>query len=259
MLDENFNNHAAPEWQGYSLDMLGADFGEIAPRDLRGFEGGDTVWPAKTAVGQGVLRANFPPNTAGSKNSGFVFDKVFPDAEEATLEFRVRFEGTGPDKTFQWAAGGKLPGLGGSTVDMPPTGCTTDVNANENGFTARAMWREEGELVTYVYTPDRDPATTKCGLDISFFEGATADRWYTIRQHIRMNTPGQRDGVLEMFVDGQRTLAKTDMLYRLDGKSGVKINSLLVHTFRGGKEDNENFFSPNNDHIQFDDFKVWAK
>ncbi|MGL5866334.1 MAG: polysaccharide lyase [Dermatophilaceae bacterium] len=257
VLDERFDNHTSASWQPYSVGMLNSDFGTIAARAVRGFSGGGTEWPSKNMVGEGVLRANYPANKAGGHNSGFIFDRFFPGAEEATLEYRVRFEGAEQGKAFEWAAGGKLPGLGGTVGGQSPTGCTTNASAIEGGFSARLMWRKGGALAAYMYLPDRD--RSRCGVDITFFEGATPDRWYTIRQHIRLNTPGMRDGVLEMFVDGRRTLQKTDMYYRMSGKSKVQINNVLFHTYRGGKPDDSRFYSPNSDHVQFDDFKVWVK
>jgi Cellulose binding domain len=257
VLNENFSNRNSTTWQRYTLDMVRADFGAIGGRAPRGFDGGGDTWDADNRVRGGILRANYPPNIAGGYNTGFIFDKFFTQATEATFEYRVRFEGTGASNRFEWAYGGKLPGLGGTTIGQSPTGCTTDANAINNGFSARLMWRRDGRLVVYTYLPDRD--TTKCGVDYTFLDAAQPNRWYTIRQHIRLNTPGQRNGLLEMFVDGQRTLQMTDVFYRKSGKDAIKINNVLFHTYRGGADTDKRFWSPNDDHIQFDDFKVWVK
>jgi hypothetical protein len=259
VLDQNFNHHTGA-FQKYTLNMASADFNGLDVRssaEVRGLDGNGKTWPANNRVGNGVLRANFPANIAGGTNCGFLFDKRFPDGEEATLEYRLRFEGAGASNTFEWAAGGKLPGLGGSSRDRGvPVGCTQNQTNIENGFSARLMWRRRGGLVVYTYFPNR---TTNCGTDISFFENAQPNRWYTVRQHIRLNTPGQANGLLEMYVDGIRTLRRTDIVYRIAGKGDVKLNNVLFHTYRGGAATDERFHSPNNDHIQFDDFKVWIK
>ncbi|MGL5860276.1 MAG: polysaccharide lyase, partial [Phycicoccus sp.] len=179
MLEQDFGQHGGNDsTKDYTLDMVRSDFGEIAPRSVRGFDGDGTTWPARNTVGNGVLRANYPAGTAGGYNSGFIFDKFFPAADEATLEYRLRFE-SGSSGDFEWAAGGKLPGLGGTTLGQSPTGCTKDENSIENGFSARLMWREGGDLVAYTYLPDRD--TSKCGVDITFFENAQPDRWYSVQ------------------------------------------------------------------------------
>lgn len=82
--------------------------------------------------------------------------------------------------------------------------------------------------MVYAYFPDRD--TAKCGVSTVFLENAQPNRWYTLHQHIKLNTPGQRNGLLEMFVDGRLALRETDVFYRESGKGTVKINNILFHT-----------------------------
>lgn len=257
VLNEHFGNRTSTTWQPYTLNMVLADFGTLGGHAIRGFDGGTVDYQADNRVGNGILRAHYPRNRAGGDNTGFIFDKFFQAANEATFEYRVRFEGVGSPSAFYWAAGGKLPGLGGTTVGTPPAGCTSNLNSIDNGFSTRLMWRSNGRLVVYTYFPDRD--ITKCGVDYTFFENAQPNRWYTIRQHLRMNTPGQRDGLLEMYVDGTRTLRLTNVLYRKSGKSGVRVNNVMFHTYRGGKPDDTRFHSPVDNRIQFDDFKVWVR
>jgi hypothetical protein len=62
-----------------------------------------------------------------------------------------------------------------------------------------------------------------------------------------------------LYFDGKRTLRKADVVYRLASKGAVKINDVLFHTYRGGGETDTRFHSPNSDHVQFADFKVWVK
>ncbi len=40
------------------------------------------------------------------------------------------------------------------------------------------------------------------------------NRWYCIEQHVRLNTPGKEDGVLQAWVDGQPVFSKTDFRFR---------------------------------------------
>ncbi len=256
VLDEDFNDHSG-SWDRYTLAMATEDFGEFGSRTPRGFDSSGDSWLADNRVGDGVLSANYPPRIAGGYNSGFIFDKFFSSAEEATFEYRLRFEGSGSNDDFEWAYGGKLPGLGGTSQSQSPTGCTTDDSQIRNGFSARLMWHRGGDLVTYMYLPNRD--ASKCGVSTTFLEDAQPDRWYTIRQHIKLNTPGQSNGLLEMFVDGEQAIRLTDVLYRESGKSSVKLNNILFHTYRGGAETDERFHSSKNERIHFDDFKVWVK
>jgi len=259
VLDVDFDNRSGG-LSGYTQSMASADFGGLDVRssgEVRGLDGGGKTWPADNRAGQGYLRANYPADIAGGTNCGFLFDKQFEGVTEATFEYRVYFEGAGSNDEFVWASGGKLPGLGGSNkASGIPVGCTTNQSNIDNGFSARLMWRKRGDLVVYTYFPDR---TTSCGGDFTFLQGAQPNTWYTIREHIKLNTPGEYDGLLEMYVDGERTFRKTDILYRLSGKSNVLIDNVLFHTYRGGKPDDVRFHSPNNDHVRFDDFRVWVK
>ena len=43
-----------------------------------------------------------------------------------------------------------------------------------------------------------------------------ADRWFCLEMMVKMNTPGNRNGELRLWVDGRPVYAKTDMRWRLD-------------------------------------------
>lgn len=50
---------------------------------------------------------------------------------------------------FEFVKGGKMPGMYGGKM-----GCGGGVNAAEQGcFSARLMWRREGEGTVYLYAP----------------------------------------------------------------------------------------------------------
>ncbi|TAA46054.1 polysaccharide lyase [Corallincola spongiicola] len=252
--DINFNNRSG-SFKSYTQAMATADFGTLeknAAGDVRGLDRPGTTWRARNAVGNGVLRTNYPANIAGGTNSGILFDQKFAAADEAVMQYRIKF-----GENFEWAAGGKLPGLAGGTGRIP-VGCTQNLNTIENGFSARLMWRKRGDLVVYTYFPNRlEPRQGNCGIDYKFAE-VEDNRWYTIRQYIKLNTPGQKNGVLRMEIDGEVGLDMRDVEYRISGKSSVKINDFIFHTYRGGGANDTRFHSPNNEYIYMDDFKVWT-
>lgn len=240
----------------YSKQSLLNDFDEKnskiearASGEIRGFDSNEKTWPARNTVGFGNLKADFPANIASGKQSGFLFDKRLPNMELATIEYKIKF-----DDNFVWAAGGKLPGLGGAADDAGiPVGCTKNQRDIKNGFSARLMWRRGGQLVLYTYFPDRQK---NCGKDYPFFQ-AVAGEWYTITQTISLNTPGERDGRIWMYVNGELVYTKNDALFREVGKEYVKINAAIFHTYRGGKATDPRFHSPRREFIYFDDVKIW--
>jgi len=84
------------------------------------------------------------------------------------------------------------------------------------------------------------------------------DEWYTIRQYVKLNTPGSNNGILKMWIDGQLLMDLDDIAFRLPGKGNVKINALVGHTYRGGNATDPVWWSPTTDYAYFDDFKVWT-
>lgn len=81
---------------------------------------------------------------------------------------------------------------------------------------------------------------------------------YYIRQYIKLNTPGQRNGVLKMYIDGTLELERKNILYRKAGKVDVKINDAIFHTYRAGGKNDPRWISPTTDYTYFDDFKAWV-
>lgn len=253
--DVDFNNHNG-SYKTYDQSMASKDFGKLESNGaakIRGLDKPGESWKARNKVGNGHLRLHYPAKTAGGKNSGLLFDQKFKDAESAVMEYRVKFS-----KDFVWAAGGKLPGLAGKGgKDTIPVGCTQKKASITNGFSTRLMWRKNGDLVAYTYLPNRlEPQKGNCGIDYKFAT-VKADQWYTIRQTVKMNTPGKKDGLLKMEIDGKVGLEMKDVEFRQKGKSNVKVNDMLFQTYRGGGADDKRFHSPQNDYVYIDDVKVW--
>lgn len=66
----------------------------------------------------------------------------------------------------------------------------------------------------------------------SYPQGAPLGRWCRVYQRLRVNTPGQRDGVLECRIDGRVVFRKTDLYLRSD-KPWSALAALGVQT-QGG-------------------------
>lgn len=58
------------------------------------------------------------------------------------------------------------------------------------------------------------------------------NRWYSIQQYVRLNTPGENDGVLRGWVDGRLVFEKTDVRFR-DVES-LKIETVWLNVYLGG-------------------------
>jgi len=275
IIDQNFNH-----WDNrrYSIEDAKSDFNnQIKPwtaGSYRGIEAPGAAanliddTPQETRIVDGTLRAEYKKNDASGRSGGFLFDPYFDGVEEAYLEYKVKF-----DANFFWATGGKLPGLGGSIRGINsetegrgaiPSGC----GYNDDGFSARLMWRRNRDqtippyFILYSYFAEEDDGSLRqesgCGDQYRIFTGLEDDKWYTIRQYIKLNTPGERDGVVVMWIDNEETFRKEDMLIRKAGKENLKINALVMNTYRGGSRTDPVWHSPSDEYAFFDDFKVWV-
>lgn len=285
--DVDFNNHNNIT---YTVAKAKEDFGKKVKPYTAGFYRGlpgpgasaslIEKTPHKAQIINGQLRAEFLKNDAGGKSGGFLFDPYFDGVDEAYLEYKVKF-----DKSFIWSAGGKLPGLGGSNVGTTsetvgrgsiPSGGSYDEKGN--GFSARIMWRRNLKhtdapyLMLYSYfakkQDGKDRKDGDFGDNYRFFqgnkgsdgkpEGIKANVWYTIKQYVKLNTPGVSNGTVKMWVDGKLLFTNNKMRMRKAGKANLKINALIMHAYRGGSRSNTAWHSPKTEYAFFDDFRVWV-
>ncbi len=192
------------------------------------------------------LRIHYPEGGVGPNEGGAQWKAALgDDYDELYLAYRVRFA-----PGFDFVLGGKLPGLVGGSA---PTGCINDTD----GFSARSMWRVDGLGVQYMYFPEK---MNSCGDDYDYALGGQPAHfepgvWHTLEHHLVMNTPGEHDGHLQAWLDGQMVLDIPDFLFR-PGGGDFAIDTLYFSTFFGGSG---NEWAPTVDEtIDFDDFVVCA-
>lgn len=275
MIDQDFNHWGD---RRYTVADAKSDFNnKIKPWTASTYRGIAAPGAASNLIGDvaqetrivnGELRAEYTKNDAGGYAGGFLFDPYFDGVEEAYLEYKVKF-----DDNFFWATGGKLPGLGGSSsgVNSETTGRGTIPSGckyNENGWSARLMWRRNRAqttnpyLILYSYFADKEDGSKRydgdCGDAKRIYSNLNDNTWYTIRQYVKLNTPGQNDGVVTMWVNGEQTYHNTKEKIRNAGKGNLKINALIMNTYRGGSRTDPVWHSPRDEYAFFDDFKVWT-
>jgi hypothetical protein len=127
---------------------------------------------------------------------------------------------------FPFNKGGKLPGLFGG--DGPAGGKDVD---GQSGFSARYMWRAKGAGEVYAYIPGKPD-----GRGESIDRGAwtfARGRWVKMEEEVVLNTPGEPDGQLHVWVDGDLKLTHSDILYRTSPALG--IDGVMADIFFGGK------------------------
>lgn len=141
---------------------------------------------------------------------------------------------------FNFVSGGKLPGLYGGRVQCAGGDEATDC------FSTRIMWREDGkgELYLYANREAQDPAICEMpgnycapvygwSLNTGAFTFETGV-WTNLEERITMNTPGQRDGILVIFVNGEEVIRYENLVFRIADYPDMTVAGLDVDTFFGG-------------------------
>jgi hypothetical protein len=205
-----------------------------------------------------VMRQHFAAGTYGT-GAGITAFVHGPFAngtyDEATIDYDIRFVGA-----FDWGWGGKLPGLGGVNSSVSPGTPTGGNGPTDNGWSGRMMWdtpssysghMSPNEGLAYMYHPTQ---TDNYGDNVWWKKGFSADSWHHVRAHYKMNTVGQSNGVLQVWLDGVQVLDLTNYVFRT--RSDVHISHLYWHMFYGGATSK---WAPSKDtDIETDNLKITA-
>lgn len=151
------------------------------------------------------------------------------------FRYYVKFE-----NDWRPAVGGKLPGIAGT---YGKAGWGGRRASGKNGWSARGGFRRsmiDGDgslhvpLTSYVYYPDskNDPYGVHFSWGIAQRGVLRAERWYCVEQELKLNTPGKKDGYLNVWVDGRPALKKAGMRFRDTDK--LKIEKIWLNVYHGG-------------------------
>jgi len=174
-----------------------------------------------------AYRVDYAAGEIGPERGGVGWRFPIAAADAVELRYTVTFS-----RDFDWVKGGKLPGLGGGpenvTGGKPATGT--------NGFSARLMWRADGRGEAYVYhmhQPDKYGESMPFPGDFRFPAAAPIG----VRMQLAMNTPGHRDGRLDVWIrlpdaPEAHVVSRSDMEWR--STADVAIDAVLFQTFHGG-------------------------
>jgi hypothetical protein len=192
--------------------------------------------------GNRFARVQYPRGGVGPGEGGAQWRVNFQSFRERTYDelyvsYRIRFR---PD--FDFVLGGKLPGLlggEGNTGGNTPDG--------HDGWSGRMMWRRAGAAVQYLYHPDQPG---RYGEDLEWDRVFPTGQWVTVEHRFVINTPGQRDGIVQAWYNGVLALDRQNIRFRdtLD----FAVDGFYFSTFFGGSGDE---WAPSRDeYIDFDDF-----
>lgn len=220
-------------------------------------------WRTESCEVEGdVLRVSYPrgsSNLSSHGPAGGCNFKARPrclPARDVTLTYKVRFA-----EDFQWSKGGKLPGL------FIGYGDASGGQRSPTAASCRLMWRQDGGIVAYVYTPsgirqshEYTRAVQPGGkygdkVFASKFAVGRGRDWNDIVLRVRLNgfDPSgepRADGLLTLGVNNQ-TATLQGIVWRR--RRDVQIASIAVSTFYGGK-----WRCPADTHAEFTGFTCLA-
>ncbi len=142
---------------------------------------------------------------------------------------------------FDFKRGGTLPGLygaGDSGRDDKPV------------FAARFMWREGGKSEVLATMPLNGESRTQT-IDPEAFK-LQPGKWTRLEQEVVLNTPGLKDGVLRVWVDGVQVIEKTQLVLRENAQ--VVFGGVQADAFYGGAD--SSYASPKDTKIRISPFEV---
>jgi hypothetical protein len=179
-----------------------------------------------------ILHVEYPRHSSGRHSAekfgategGYEYWADLEPQDTNYLSYWVRFS-----DNFDFKKGGKLPGV--CAGDCPMNAGDVDP---AKGYSQRLMWRSGGQGEAYLYIPKDTEWGLQLGTGSFTFQPG---RWHHLEVETKLNTPGQSDGSLAVWLDGGQAggepqLLEEGLLFR--SKDSVKIDRFFFTTFFGG-------------------------
>lgn len=179
------------------------------------------------AAGKGVgggtaLRATYAGFEEGSRRIVVAYPLPKP-GDEFTLNYDVLFE-----DGFQFTRGGKLHGLG------PTRPLSGGDPVRPDGWSARVVFRPQGEVQTYSYHQDMQGKFGEGGVRLQPFRFEIG-RYYAVSLQVRVNTPAaSSNGFVRLYLDGRLVEERENLRFRSQDGDSTRISRFLFSTFHGG-------------------------
>ena len=204
-----------------------------------------------------ALRAVLGKGKSTALNTLYKFKKqTGAEPEETYFRYYLRLG----DDWNQTVQGGKMPGISGTYGVAGWGGRRAD---GTNGWSARGAFAlsipadnplgGRHPIGTYCYHADQPGVYGDIWLWKTGYRGfLEKNRWYCIEQYVKLNTPGEKDGVLRAWVDGRPAFEKTDIRFRHVDR--LKIEQIWMNVYHGGTA-----VSPYDQHLFIDNVVIAKK
>jgi hypothetical protein len=183
-----------------------------------------------------ALRAEIPNGTNTGMSVGYKFaDKQGFEPEEIYFRYYLRVA-----ESWLTLDGGKFPGIAGRYGTAGWGGRQSD---GTNGWSARGLFKVMppagnplGGTVpvgNYVYHADMPTQYGDNHLWQNDYRGyLEKNRWYCVEQYLKLNTPGVKDGIMKVWIDGRLAWEKFDWRWRT--VPALKIEEIWMNVYHGG-------------------------
>lgn len=171
-----------------------------------------------------------------AQNLDYYFSKQNQqEPEDAYFRYYLRL-----DPNAFASGGGKLPGFSGT---YESAGWGGRANNGYNGWSARGAffasmdknlkkWPSRLPIGSYLYEVDNK---NKYGRTIPWGNEKSLlipGRWYSIEQHLKLNTPNIANGILEVWIDGKKIVNRNNLHFR--NTKELKIEKVWFNFYFGG-------------------------
>jgi len=190
----------------------------------------------------------------------------FPEDTHYGTSMRYRFNNEGYDEPEQLyfryylyfptdfevvKNGGKLPGPAGTYDTAGWGGRTSD---GTNGWSARMSFKpgsdsDHVQVGYYCYHADMGSWGSNWSWSNNDAGNVAKGQWHEISGEVVMNTPGENDGVLRGWVNGEPAFEKTDIRFR--DTTDLKVQGFWFNSYYGGS-----WSSPSDNEVRFDDLRL---
>jgi Polysaccharide lyase 14/Disaggregatase related repeat len=200
-----------------------------------------------------ALRVEVSANDNYGASLIFKFMEILgEEPEEIYFRYYIRFS-----QDWNPTDGGKLPGVSGTYGVAGWGGRPSD---GTNGWSARGTYRvpvnagnpyeNHNSIGNYVYHADMEGTYG----DVVYYTDdcrglLDKNKWYSVEQYVRMNTPGENDGIIKAWIDGRPAYESTNWRFR--DVDSLKIEQIWMNIYHGGTA-----VPPENIHLYIDNVVI---
>lgn len=203
-------------------------------------------------AGEGSVTSIFAPE--GSTDGAFMIwkpdDAGYDDPEAMYAQYYVYFP-----EDAEIGRGTKLPGPAG-IYGEGGAGCerASGGSWSARGFAGSGDTPNTFSMDYYVYHKGhgRPNDGYDCGDHFSWDGEYELGRWHEVTQYVQMNTPGQNDGILRAWMNGEKVFEKTDFFFRDEDHPNIGVERYYgPYIYWGGS-----WGSPKDQNVYFRDLKL---